>query len=378
MKGSLRFGILTAVALLIVLGLAGCGSSGSIPAAGSFAYLQVNNSVPGVSPLQRHSALSHSHAARIHTPGLRANTSTDVDIQTGDVDIHVYDVGTGVDTPLTGSTGIATNQSYEFNNVQLSNDGTKLLFDAQNTEGYAQIYIADAKLKTITQLTGLSGDDVTSDHFDAALSADGTQVAFDDNRGNLYTMPEVAGGTQTTVIASGWGYAEYPAFTPDGKSLVFDGEAGQAGSNPYAIYSVAIFTGAPIGPPLQLSNATEFDVYPTVSPDGTHVAFERASAPTATTSGTNYNSAFIVNENIAVIGIAGESRSPATIVTTDNKSWQPMYLGSKILYLSWAATGNDTDNNDNIYLINGDGSSVIRITNTAEETCFNWWAADEL
>jgi Tol biopolymer transport system component len=125
------------------------------------------------------------------------------------------------------------------------------------------------------------------------------------------------------------------------------------------IYSVNLSTGAT----QQLSMGTDFDAYPTVSADGTHVAFQRYQE-------TND----IWGSNVAVVGITGESTSnPATIVTTDNMSWQPVYLGSKILYASDKVNDPGTYA-DNIYLMNGDGSGVTRITNTTLETCFNWWA----
>lgn len=135
---------------------------------------------------------------------------------------------------------------------------------------------------------------------------------------------------------------------------MFEGKSNQSNAN--VIYSVVIPTGASTSTPLQLTTGTA-DWDPAVSSDGTHIAFAR-------------NQQIYGTENVAVVGIAGESpSSPATILTADNESWGPMYLGSKILYLSWRAEIIF----DNIYLMNGDGSNVTRITNTPYETCFNLW-----
>jgi Tol biopolymer transport system component len=367
MNISARSVFVVALTLLVALGLSSCGSSGnSVPFASSsasFAYLLDNSSNSDLARNHSHPALSHSHAAlkaRPHNSHPRAKTSTGVDIGTGSIDVHIYDTSKGTDTQLTGS-GTPLNQSYAFYNAQLSNDGTKLLLVAENTEGYGQIYIADAKLQTITQLTGLTGSDVTSYHINAALSADGKTVAFDDWDGNLYTMP-ASGGTPTLVSLATL-YGATPAFTPDGKSLVFTGWVKEEAANVQVAYDLIYSVNLSTGATQQLSMGTDFDAYPTVSADGTHVAFQRYQE-------TND----IWGSNVAVVGITGESTSnPATIVTTDNMSWQPVYLGSKILYASDKVNDPGTYA-DNIYLMNGDGSGVTRITNTTLETCFNWWA----
>lgn len=333
-------------ALLITLGLSSCGSSNSVPwviPSTTFAYLQDTSSgTPEVAKIRHQTALAHSRASlktHAHIAGKRAATAPSVDIQTGSRDLHIYDTSNATDTKV--ATG------YAFENVQLSNDGTKLVFTGYDSAGYIQIYLADAKFQALTQLT----TDET-EHNNATISADGTKIAYDNDDGVLYTIP-VTGGTPTAISTPNV-YAIYPAFTPDGSKLVFTGSPDDGNAT---IYIVGInSTGL-----ANLSTGIEWDGFPTVSPDGTKIVFERDTE----TNGSYY-------ANIAVIGIGGETTAnPATILTTNNQSWQPMSLGTKILYLSWY-----NNPNDNIYEMNADGSNVTRLTNTPMETCFNWWAWD--
>jgi len=200
--------LLLGCTIFLILGLASCGSDNttSIPASTStsFAYLQSD----GVTPNPTARSQSHSALLRAtHTSRPRAAIAS-VNIAAGSWDLYVMDTQTNVSTKL-NSQG-----SLDFYNVQLSADGTKLMFTAYDSTGYIQIYLADALFKTLTAVTSDS-----TDHLDATISYDGTMIAYNDGTG-LYTIP-ASGGTQSLVIDSSkspWGGA---TFTPDGKKIVF-------------------------------------------------------------------------------------------------------------------------------------------------------------
>jgi Tol biopolymer transport system component len=267
-----------------------------------------------------------------------------IDIASGSVDLYLYDTTSGTNTKLNP-------ESADLVTAQLSYDGTKLLFSGYDSAGYVQIYIADAKFQTLVQLTTAEVD-----HYDVLLSKDGSTVAYDSDSGSIYTMPATltptgAVPTPTLIDTSAINYAWGPAFTPDGTKVVFSGRA--SGIN-QAVFIIGV-DGSGLKA-LSLPATTYYDEFPTVSNDGTMVAFERESG-----SGVN----------IASMSISGEtSTGSATILTTDNYSWQPLYLGSKILYMSKKDNISGTDA-DNIYIMNADGSSVTRLTNTTLEDGFN-------
>jgi Tol biopolymer transport system component len=355
MKTSLRALLTISLALVVLLGLSGCGNSGSSTwSANSFAYIQYENS-GDASTSHTHANLHKSHKSSqtvsVHKAGKRS-AKANIDLETGSADIYVYNTSTSTNTELASG--------YNLYSAQLSQDGTKLLAGGWDSNGYAQIYIADAKFDTVTQLTTDEND-----HWDPTLSADGSTVAYD-VEGALYTISS-SGGTPTAytgAISALWAWA--PAFTPDGKSLVFCGEYYNETAGYYAdlIFSVNLSTAALTQ--LSANNTTSgsvytYDGFPVVSTDGKTVAFSREV----------YNeSKGTETENIATIKISGETTAnPATVLTTDGEAWQPQYLGSKILYLDWSDS--TTDNAYNIYEMNADGSSVTRLTNTTLNDVFD-------
>ena len=200
--------------------------------------------------------------------------------------------------------------TQSFDNVQLSADGTKLVFTADDgaTPSAIQVYVADSKLQTITQLTSDA-----STHVDASISADGTNVVYyNGDNGKIYTIP-ATGGTATAVLTPSLNDAWGPVFTPDGKKIIF---TGYNTSGTDLIYSMNLDgTGL-----TQLSKGTIWDVLPSVSADGTKITFVR--------EGTN-------GEDIAVMGIAGETTAaPATILTTTGNNENPIFVGNKIAFIS--------------------------------------------
>ena len=69
-------------------------------------------------------------------------------------------------------------------------------------------------------------------------------------------------------VTSGDGCEEFPHFTPDGQSVVYDGTVGR---NSY-VYQLGV---APGSVPRQVTNVQGWDIAPSVSPDGRSIAFVR-------------------------------------------------------------------------------------------------------
>jgi Tol biopolymer transport system component len=208
--------------------------------------------------------------------------------------------------------------------------------------------LADPAYKNVTQLTtGEAG------YFEATFSPDGNTIAYSAGAGKLFFIP-TAGGTPTQIPLTNL-FGEEPIFTPNGQSLIFAGRPATGEGPMSAIYIVNLD-----GSGLTQLSAGGNDQHPAISSDGTLVAFERQG----------YNGTAYV-ENIAVVGIGGEgTANPATILTTDNFSWQPMFMGSELLFIS--SKDNPFSGNDNIYQMNYDGSDVVRLTDTPLENCFEW------
>ena len=109
-------------------------------------------------------------------------------------------------------------------------------------------------------------------------SPDGRLLAFgrcgDENRGALYTIPALGGPErELTDVACDWGEAQ-ATWTPDGQSLVFSDSCTPGGSLGIAAFTITTGQKRCLAAPD--SNTVDLE-YPTVSPDGTTVAFVRAS-----------------------------------------------------------------------------------------------------
>jgi len=326
---------LIASALLFSFALASCGDNGRViqgATTTSFAYLEyVPSANPGVT-------VAHNSAAMAHGRRSAHAQRSSVSIGGGDWNLYVMDTVTGTPVKLSPAP-----QSFE--SVLLSADGTKLVVTADDaTSLNVQVYVADSKLQTITQLTSDA-----SPHVDASISADGTKVAYDDGNGTIYTIP-ATGGTATAIstpsVEDPWG----PVFTPDGKKIVFTGWSSSADTS--FIYSMNLDgTGL-----TQLSKGTIWDGYPSVSADGTKITFERDSAAGE-------------GQDIAVMGIAGESAAtPVTMLTTNGYNWNPIFAGNKIVFISW-----QNQETNQIYDMNVDGTNVVQLTNTTLNEIFNPW-----
>jgi Tol biopolymer transport system component len=331
------------------------------PTSSSFAYLQ-DHDLKVQSPVSDVAANPHSSAQRSRLrPSLAARThnphpqlSSAVNIATGTVDAYVIDTSTGAIAKL-------NSQSGQYNGIQLSPDGTKVLFTASDSAEYSQIFLADiGNFNNPTQLT--SND--TEDHFVATFSPDGNTITSsvfnalaDKYPWAISTLP-AAGGAETVITNPSTLEALTSAFTPDGKKIIFANTGRAAG-----LY-IANLDGSGLTPLTNLNaNPDEEDQYPSVSPDGTKVAFMRGLFNASDDSWTY---------NIYIVGIGGESTAnPATQLTTDGHSWGSMYVGDSIVFLS-PKNNLETTNTDDIYRMNPDGSNLVQLTKTGQENFLTW------
>jgi hypothetical protein len=356
MKKTLRFNLLIGAAALTALALTGCG--GSSNQTNLVAYLQSTTAPNDVS-----SDVAKAHIHRAGTPAIAAPT----DIQFGEFDAWVVDASTGKAFKLSSTPG-------EYTGIQLSKDGTAVVFtafdgnvDNCNTDiglGCSQVFVAYvADFGNAVQITSST----TEDHFAARFSPDGTIVTSsvydnDAELSELSTIPITANpfafGAETLIAPpatlSG---IYYPSLTPDNTKIVFEGESVTEGTNA-AIYVMNV-NGSGL---TQLTNPTNayWDWHPSLSENGKTLLFTRETPDSA------------VN-NIATLNNAVESSTnPAKALTTDGLSWNSQGVRNYVIFDDF----NTTTGNDNIWEMSPAGTGVLALTTGSLENTWDMFGGE--
>jgi Tol biopolymer transport system component len=171
-------------------------------------------------------------------------------------DIHVLDVASGKTAQIIDN---AFNPAF-------SPDGTQIAFDAAWAGPY-RIWMTDARGRNPKQLTTDASEGVS--HVDPAWSPDGSRIVFrrfQQTRADLEVL-DVRAQTAMRITDDGFNDMD-PVWSADGRSVYFCSNRG-GGLN---IWRVSLDVGR-AGTPEQVTTGAGDDVQPSVSPDGTRLAF---------------------------------------------------------------------------------------------------------
>ncbi|TPG49876.1 hypothetical protein EAH89_20285 [Roseomonas nepalensis] len=162
----------------------------------------------------------------------------------GTADLFVKDLATGVVTLVSGAGGVV-GDGYSYGAV-LSADGTKVAFQsyasnlvAGDDNGTVDVFMKDLATGAITLVSGVGGAVAEGYSHSAAISADGTTVAFQSSAGNLVAgdtngavdvfVKDLATGAITLVSDAGGvlgnDYSQFPLLSADGTKVVFQSYA---------------------------------------------------------------------------------------------------------------------------------------------------------
>jgi TolB protein len=207
--------------------------------------------------------------------------------------------------------------------------------------GNRDIYVMNADGSGVRQLTSNLNPSFYYAEF-PDWSADGKQIAFDVNSRTLYAVNDNGGGL-TALTNDASIVHEFPSWAPDRKKVAFS-------SNLNGFLDVYTMN-ADGSSPQQLTYG-DADIYPAWSPDGTKIAFQRG-----------------VFGNIYVMNPDGSEQKQVTDTFTDElPTWSPD--GTKIAFDS------SRSGNNQIYVMNADGSGLIRVTNDSSTDWGAAWSPD--
>ena len=233
-----------------------------------------------------------------------------------------------------------------------SPDGSKVLFQSQAEDRTGELRFMDVSTKRVSPIVKTQALDSYPEY-----SPDGTWILFQDRLGDnteiCLIKSDGTGGVQN--LTNNPARDTVPSWSPDGSRIAFtsnrDGnyEIAQIylmnadGSNQHRIY----FNSA-------------LSVQPAWSPDGRRIAF--ANDKEDHRSG-----------NFEIFSIEPETTEPETRLTFHRRyDTHPSYSpdGSRIAFVSTA------DGNSEIYLMNADGSGILRLTRDPAEDIQPSWSPD--
>ena len=236
----------------------------------------------------------------------------------------------------------------------ISTDGTRIAFRSfadltgDNADHNSEIFLYDTTTAGLTQITNTT----VQDCFDPAISGDGKRIAFQSdanlNGGNADGNNEIflydtVTSNFTQITASAAGSNDSPSINDDGTRIAFDSNADLTGSNGDGKREIFLFDST-TGNLIQLTNSTaggSGDA--SISGDGTRIAF----LSTSNLTGGNPNldlEMFLVDT--AASGItqltnsSGEYRSPT--ISAD---------GTRVAFTTTATlNGTNADQNKEVFL----------------------------
>ena len=176
-----------------------------------------------------------------------------------------------------------------------------------------------------------------------------------ESAGDIY-LAGLDGSTlrRLTSDGSASSYNTEPAWSPDGRRIVFSTFDGQWGAG---IYVIDLDRGSP----RRLSPAGAYDATPTWSPDGSRIAFENRA------DNQSGGQIFVMNADGTKRVQLTTNRQP-----TFSPAWSPK--GHRIAYVTYdeSAPGEGT----HIYVMKPDGTNNVRLTTGAGEDTDPAWSPD--
>ncbi|PTL35077.1 hypothetical protein CLG94_11375 [Candidatus Methylomirabilis limnetica] len=265
----------------------------------------------------------------------------------GNWEIFLWTAGSGF-TQITDTTGDST---YSYPSI--SADGTRIAFlstrnlTGSNSDGNNEIFLWTSGSGFI-QVTNTTG----GQNFAPSINADGTRIAFGSDRnlvtgGNLDGNPEIflwtAGSVFTQLTATNGASTHYnPSISADGTRIAFYSTHDLTGGNPGGNSEIFLWTNG-FGLAQVTTTTGGGSDSPSISADGTKIAFVSTSNLTGSNSDGNSE---------IFLWTSGSGFTQVT-TTTGGYNWDPSISadGTRIAFRSNRnLTGSNPDSNSEIFL----------------------------
>ena len=258
-----------------------------------------------------------------------------------------------------GATGFAqltfVDEGYD-SDVSVSSDGSHMIFASTRHSDRTDIYRQKIGSQSVTQLTADPADDAFPSY-----SRDGRKVAFASNRAGTWDIFVMdADGKNVTQITNESTHDLHPTFSPDGNRLAFSRYGGRSGR--WELWTVDLVGGE--------RKMIGFGLFPDWSPNGDVIAYQRARQ-----RGTRWFSLWTLELR------DGEPLAPTEVAVSTNAaivapSWSPD--GSEIAFATVIEpTAENVNGQQDIWIINHDGTQRRRLTDGIGTNATPYWASDD-
>ena len=259
----------------------------------------------------------------------------------------------------------------------LSPDGTKVLYQSQgaqpsNPEGDQEIYVMNASdgssQKNLTDNRASLDDrhsQFSPDGRKIAYTSEGEQPSNPEADPDVYEMNASDGSGKTNLSNNGFDvYEESPSFSPDGQKIAYTSFGAQA-SNPEGDMEIYVVNADGTGQKNLTNNgAAAQDHIPYYSPDGQKIAYTSDGAQASNPEG---------DQEVYVMNADGSGQKN---LTNNGQNGSDVYDfayyaefspdGQKITYGTGGVQASNPEGDYEIYVMNAsDGSGKINLTNNA-------------
>jgi uncharacterized repeat protein (TIGR01451 family) len=244
--------------------------------------------------------------------------------------------------------------------------------DGDNPIYGSDIYVMNWDGSGVSRLTSAAYDDIAP-----VWSPDGSKIAFQSFRNGVNNQIYVmnADGSGQVNISNSTANDTQPAWSPDGSRIAFVSDRDQAG-----FPSVYVMSANGSGQTRLTSSGTGFlDQQPAWSPDGTKLAFITTRDSTVVTwdewdslGNLVVKTKLLINKEVYVMNADGSSQVRLTNImgNDDSPAWAPD--GTKIVFRS-DRDRNCCDPYEQVWAMNADGSNQVNLSNNnSGDYCPSW------
>jgi Tol biopolymer transport system component len=225
----------------------------------------------------------------------------------------------------------------------------RIAFTSTRAGGVNEIFVMNADGSDLRNVTNHPASD-----FGGAWSSDGSKLAFTTDRGSDEIFSVNSDGSDQENLTSDPALDEFgAAWSPDGKTIAYSRGGAAA---PYDEIWLMATDGSDQRRLTDNRQTRNYDSFPTWSPDGSRIAFQR-----------------IVHGNWEIFVVNADGSGETNLTNRPWADWRPAWShdGKQIAYTAYDGASQE------IFVMNADGSNPVNLTNDPAYDFSPAWSPDD-